>query len=85
MNCQELKPILLDYVDREKNPDLCEEFKAHSRACPDCYNKFRFEVSFRDFLKAKFKTESVSEELVNKIKGQLKKLQKDISLGEKGW
>lgn len=85
MDCQELKPILLDYVDREKNPDLCEEFKTHSQSCPDCYNKFKFEVSFRDFLKDKFKTEIVSPELLNKIKTQLKKLQKDISLGEKGW
>ena len=45
----------------------------------------KFEVNFRDFLKAKFKGEIVSEELIKKIKSQLKKLQKDISIGEKGW
>lgn len=76
---------MLEYVDREKNPDLCEEFKAHSRSCPDCYNRFNFEVSLRDLIKTKSKAEMVSEELINKIKSQLKKLQKDISIGEKGW
>jgi len=80
-----LKPILLDYVDREKNPDLCEEFKAHSRSCSDCYRKYNFEVGFKNLFKTKFKAEIVSEELIHRIKIQIKKLQKDISLGEKGW
>ncbi|HKZ22592.1 MAG TPA: hypothetical protein VJ165_05245 [candidate division Zixibacteria bacterium] len=85
MDCQELKPVLLEYVDKERDATVCQEFIKHSRECPDCYHKFKLEVSFRDLIKTKSKTETVSEELINKIKTQLKKLQKDISIGEKGW
>ena len=84
MNCDELKLILLDYVDREKNPDLCEEFKAHNKICPDCFNKYRFEVGLRDLFRNKVKAEPVSEEFIIEVKAQLKKLQSGTALEEIG-
>ncbi len=83
MDCKELKPILLEYVDGERDAATCQNFIEHTKSCPDCLNKYNFEVNFRGFFKNKLRSETVSADIKNRIKLQIEELGSKVSWQEK--
>lgn|SRR5574341_394945 len=83
MDCMELKPILLEYVDGERDASICQNFIEHTKSCSDCLNRYNFEVKFRDFYKAGLKPEPASAELKNRVRVGIENSASKVSWGEK--
>ncbi len=39
MNCDELKPLIFDYLDENLDPQITARFKAHMDDCPECWDE----------------------------------------------
>ena len=83
MDCQELKPIFLEYVDNERDASVCQRFIEHTQSCPACLKKYNFEVNLRNFFKGSLKAETASAELKNRVKIEIENLDSKVSWGEK--
>ncbi len=74
---------MLEYVDGERDAATCQDFLEHTKSCPDCLNRYNFEVNFRSFFKSGLKPEPASAQLRNRVRVGIENLSSKVSWSER--
>ncbi|MCP5007808.1 MAG: hypothetical protein GY941_28310 [Planctomycetes bacterium] len=80
MTCNEAKDKLYEYLDREIDQDNYLQIKGHLDRCRKCCDQFEFEQSFKQFIKDRSQTYTISQTARENIVNRLSEMHK-VSAG----
>ncbi len=80
MNCRDALEKLYDYLDQEITPEIKQQIDSHINHCGHCFEHYKHETEFHEFVKAKLADQPNIDALKSRIRGEIAKIDRAAGL-----